>query len=77
MTGSWAGIVSSKLQSENANSNYWHNAVLVHHEQDWYCFSSVIVNVNGSDGIGLDVNNGGTFASIYVHLSIYVAYYLL
>lgn len=37
---------------------------------------AIIVNVNGSDRSGLGVDNWGTLASTYVHLSIYVAYYL-
>ena len=35
----------------------------------------IIINVNGSDGLGLDVDSWDTFAGTYVHLSICVAYH--
>lgn len=32
----------------------------------------IVINVNGSDGLGLDADSWDTFAGTYVHLSIYV-----
>lgn len=59
MTGRWAGIFSSELQPEDADSNYWHNAVLAHHEQDWYCFtSSFNSNVSSSNSLRLKDQTG-------------------
>lgn len=64
MTGHWASIFSSKLQSEDANSNYWHNAVLVHHESDWYCFTSSF-NTNVPDSTYLRSKNETGLANFY------------
>lgn len=33
-------IFSNQLQSDDSTDNYWRNAVPVHYEKAWYCFSS-------------------------------------
>lgn len=44
MSGPWAEMFSSQLQSENQSANYWHNTVLAHHQGLWHVFSSTFIS---------------------------------